>query len=67
MYILYDQQFHICLYNYPEKLTHVHRETIPWLSRAAVFETKKEVSTSISTIMEWTSKNVMLQQQLKYK
>lgn len=44
MYILYDQQFHIWLYNYPEKLTHVHKETVPWLSRAAVFETEKKRS-----------------------
>ena len=44
MYILCDQQFHIWLINYPEKFTHVHKETVPRISRAAVFETQKKRS-----------------------
>lgn len=44
--MFYDQQFQIQVYNYWEKLIHVHKETILRVSRAAMFETQKKRSQS---------------------
>lgn len=41
MCILDDQQFQIEVYNYLEKLIHVHEEIVPRISRAAMFEAQK--------------------------